>query len=55
MDGTHEIDIFGKVFSFTLCLCVCVRESGGEGGEGERCQKEMDYKIKIMNTFHVYH
>ena len=38
MDGTHEIDIFGKVFSLTLCLCVC--ESGGEGREGERrCQK----------------
>ena len=38
MDGTHEIDIFEKVFSFTLCLCVC--ESGGEGREGERCQKD---------------
>lgn len=48
--------IFLERFSlFTLCLCVCVRESGGEGREGERCQKEMDYKIKIIITFHVHH
>lgn len=38
MDGTHEIDIFGKVFSFTLC--VCVRVSGGEGKGERRCQKD---------------
>ena len=54
MDGTHEIDIFWKGFLFYIVF-VCVWESGGEGREGERCQKEMDYKIKIINTFHVYH
>ena len=27
MDGTHEIDIFGKVFSFYIVfVCVCERE-----------------------------